>query len=727
MLPHDSSGNPQDPVTQELTVSANSRETILLNNIAELSSTDVSTKAECTSGESIIVERAMYWYDATGSYWQGGHDCIGVTAPATTWYLAEGNTNVFDEYVLVQNPNTTTATVTMTYMLPLDSEGNPQDPITHQINISPNSRETIHVNQIAGLESTDVSTKAQCTSGEGIITERSMYWSNTSLYPDPMSAYSFLRSDYYRDGTLKICPAVSASSETVDSITFILKKLDHTDDSISFNSTEYVVYSAVPDYMTISQAYQTNFDGAVSTLSTAASGLSSSPVLIANNNHESAKYYIPNFPNGTNDHTGLTENIIWSIDEYDGLPSTISTKVAQAHMVQYGWAFDPTKKIAAISWQHLAADGGSVTTAPSTILLIVTNHVLQIFTHDYIVDTITGLIGGDYPFPDPAKHWLQQGAFMCYQPGPGFQSNLLRRYTPWGAWNLLNNTSGLFVKADGTVEIPAANTSTPYPLVTQTWDENQRFCIINNLDKTVYGVNDLYPGDENYLIGNSYLPEKAGLITAWKYYPRMYYPQDTTRVDERDSDGWLGLRGDPPEYTMAWNDADNTEPGGQARKPYMMGAGIKHGSNGDQYIFRFEHSNSFLVARGPDPSSEENKLYKATIYVDQGAGAGYQSLGSITYEWQNWNVSTTGTPLWEAGSGSGYWVPQQVSLSSTITDVSVICNRASAWDSTNVITWETTTFSSQQNALGGNVYRFRVEGDTTNANMKFLVVLEDLS
>jgi len=47
---------------------------------------DVSTKVEATGGE-IICERAMY---GGGRTW--AHDSIGVTAPADTWYLAEGCT-----------------------------------------------------------------------------------------------------------------------------------------------------------------------------------------------------------------------------------------------------------------------------------------------------------------------------------------------------------------------------------------------------------------------------------------------------------------------------------------------------------------------------------------------------------------------------------------------------------------------------------------------------------
>ena len=39
-----------------------------------------------------------------------------------------------------------------------------------------NSRDTIHVNEVAGFESNDVSAEVVCTNGLGIAVERAMYW-----------------------------------------------------------------------------------------------------------------------------------------------------------------------------------------------------------------------------------------------------------------------------------------------------------------------------------------------------------------------------------------------------------------------------------------------------------------------------------------------------------------------------------------------------------------------
>ena len=59
-----------------------------------------------------IAERAMYF--GTDPVWTGGHASAGVTLPWTTWFLAEGATGeFFDTFILVANPNTEPADVTL--------------------------------------------------------------------------------------------------------------------------------------------------------------------------------------------------------------------------------------------------------------------------------------------------------------------------------------------------------------------------------------------------------------------------------------------------------------------------------------------------------------------------------------------------------------------------------------------------------------------------------------
>jgi streptogramin lyase len=110
----------------------------------------------------IIPERAMYRYNK-----REGHDSIGTTAAASDYYLAEGTSAWgFTTFVLVQNPNSSTVNVNVTYMT---SGG----PVSYpQFTMGANSRKTIRVND--SLANKDFSTKVH--GSKPIIAERSMYW-----------------------------------------------------------------------------------------------------------------------------------------------------------------------------------------------------------------------------------------------------------------------------------------------------------------------------------------------------------------------------------------------------------------------------------------------------------------------------------------------------------------------------------------------------------------------
>ena len=144
----------------EVTVKKNSRLSVNVGNICPDTS-DISTKV--TSDKPVIAERAMY----LGGRIEG-HDSVGVISPAKTWYLAEGSTaGGFETWVLVQNPNSEDATVTLTLMTP---EGEKEGP---KVEVPRNSRRSINLGDI--LPNTwSVSTKVEGTLG--IIVERAMYW-----------------------------------------------------------------------------------------------------------------------------------------------------------------------------------------------------------------------------------------------------------------------------------------------------------------------------------------------------------------------------------------------------------------------------------------------------------------------------------------------------------------------------------------------------------------------
>ncbi|RJP26048.1 MAG: peptidase S8 [Actinobacteria bacterium] len=136
----------------------NSRLTLAVNDL--VASSDVSTHIHADL--PVVAERAMYWGNR-----DGGHATLGVTEGCATWLLAEGSTAWgFEEYVLVQNPNTTTSSVTFTFLLPGGSQ------VRSVYAVGPLSRFTLNVAEI--IPGSDVSTYVQAD--QPVIAERAMYW-----------------------------------------------------------------------------------------------------------------------------------------------------------------------------------------------------------------------------------------------------------------------------------------------------------------------------------------------------------------------------------------------------------------------------------------------------------------------------------------------------------------------------------------------------------------------
>ncbi|MHB8894399.1 MAG: hypothetical protein ACYC99_04365, partial [Candidatus Geothermincolia bacterium] len=148
----------EGPKAVNHTVPANSRASF--NMETDIGQQDASIKVD--SNVEVIPERAMYRNDR-----REGHCSIGTTTPARDYYLAEGTTDWgFTTYVLIQNPNESENTVTVTYMTPEGPQ--PQGPFT----MSANSRKTLKVNE--ALPAKDLSTHVQGT--QTLIAERAMYW-----------------------------------------------------------------------------------------------------------------------------------------------------------------------------------------------------------------------------------------------------------------------------------------------------------------------------------------------------------------------------------------------------------------------------------------------------------------------------------------------------------------------------------------------------------------------
>ena len=135
-----------------------------LGAVPGLESADVSVSVE--SDRPIGVERSMTWGDSWGTY--GSHAERAAPAPSPTWFLAEGSTVLgFDLFYLLQNPQATTTRATVRFLLPSGST------VTRAYDLPPGSRTTIYVNDIAGLDETDVS--GDVSADAPIVVERSMY------------------------------------------------------------------------------------------------------------------------------------------------------------------------------------------------------------------------------------------------------------------------------------------------------------------------------------------------------------------------------------------------------------------------------------------------------------------------------------------------------------------------------------------------------------------------
>jgi hypothetical protein len=144
---------------------AGTRKSIMLDGLPGLDNTDVSTKV--SSPISVVAERAMY-FDYEGK--PGGHDSAGVPDVSNNWYLAEGYTGGdFDTYVLVQNPGSEDARVTLDFQLPPGHSAPSFD-----FDLPAGTRQSIKLDGLEGLGDTDVSTTV--SADKPVVAERAMYF-----------------------------------------------------------------------------------------------------------------------------------------------------------------------------------------------------------------------------------------------------------------------------------------------------------------------------------------------------------------------------------------------------------------------------------------------------------------------------------------------------------------------------------------------------------------------
>lgn len=160
-----------------------SRYTIKVDEIPGLEDANVSTIVKQVEGSGIVVERAMYFSYGDGR--AGGSNSIGANQSSASWYLAEGYTGGdFDTYILVMNPNPDEVTFKAKFIKPpVTGVGGQSEPayLEKEYKVAGMRRFTIHVDEIEGLEDTDVSTEiftVETTEGcvPEVVAERAMYY-----------------------------------------------------------------------------------------------------------------------------------------------------------------------------------------------------------------------------------------------------------------------------------------------------------------------------------------------------------------------------------------------------------------------------------------------------------------------------------------------------------------------------------------------------------------------
>jgi uncharacterized repeat protein (TIGR01451 family) len=150
-----------------------------------LGSTNHVYSAVIESDQPIAADRAVSW--GTPSY--GAHAEVGLPAPSSTWYFAEGATGPFALFFLLQNPNATAANVTMNFLMTSGA------PIVQPVTVEPFSRYTVPVNTLPGLATGAMST--QITSDQPIVAERAMYFGPSFLGGTDGAGASALSTEWF--------------------------------------------------------------------------------------------------------------------------------------------------------------------------------------------------------------------------------------------------------------------------------------------------------------------------------------------------------------------------------------------------------------------------------------------------------------------------------------------------------------------------------------------------
>jgi hypothetical protein len=159
-------------IAHAVSIPASSRATVNIETVPGMpAGAAVATTVDATA--PIVAERSMYW---ASSGWYEAHNGFGLTATGTRWAFGEGRVGgaaAYQTYILIANPGSVAATVTVTYL----REG--AAPIVRSHIVPPTSRMNI-VPAEAGLS--NESFGALLVSSAPIVAERALYWTNGGAF-----------------------------------------------------------------------------------------------------------------------------------------------------------------------------------------------------------------------------------------------------------------------------------------------------------------------------------------------------------------------------------------------------------------------------------------------------------------------------------------------------------------------------------------------------------------
>ncbi|MCC6626255.1 MAG: hypothetical protein IT340_02515 [Chloroflexi bacterium] len=166
------------PTVKNVTVPANSRYTVNVHDAAEGVGRDrgVATHVMTSNPNGIVVERPTYFRTVSAPLRDGGFNVMGAPQPKKAWFFAEGYTgDGFDQSLIILNPHTSDAAVTITYFLDSGT------PVIKQLTVPDRERRIVLVHEMAdGVgRGKAVSAKVETTHSGGIVVERPMYFTFT--------------------------------------------------------------------------------------------------------------------------------------------------------------------------------------------------------------------------------------------------------------------------------------------------------------------------------------------------------------------------------------------------------------------------------------------------------------------------------------------------------------------------------------------------------------------